>query len=84
MLEEEGFDNERAGIRLLGRDMARISNPDTAKAAMEIFALETGVDSRYKLVSQMAGNEGNVDDVMFILEKLKQGFCEGLGSSVIR
>lgn len=80
LLEEEGFDNERAGIRLLGRDMARISNPDTAKAVMEIFALETGADSRYKLVSQMAGNEGNVDDVMLILEKLKQGFCEGLGS----
>ncbi|MDP2911069.1 MAG: nucleotidyl transferase AbiEii/AbiGii toxin family protein, partial [Candidatus Omnitrophota bacterium] len=35
LLLEEEFENERAGIRLLGRDMARISSSDTAKALMD-------------------------------------------------
>jgi predicted nucleotidyltransferase len=79
LLQEEEFDNELAGIRLLGRDMARISNSDTAKAVMEILVLETGEDSRYKLVSQMASNSDRFDDNLLHLEKLKQGFVEGLG-----
>jgi predicted nucleotidyltransferase len=78
LLEEEEFDNERAGIRLLGRDMAKISNADTAKSILDILALETDEDSRYKLVSQMAGVFENADVVMSFLEKLKQGFSEGL------
>jgi predicted nucleotidyltransferase len=80
MLLEENFDNERAGIRLLGRDMARISNSDTAKAVLEILVLETREDSRYRLVSQMASNNyDSPDDIMAFLEKLKQGFIEGPG-----
>ena len=78
MLLEEEFDNERAGIRLLGRDMAKISNSDTAKAVLKIIALETGEDSPYRLVSQMASNNyDSCDDIMVFLEKLKQGFIEG-------
>ncbi|MCJ7485672.1 MAG: nucleotidyl transferase AbiEii/AbiGii toxin family protein [Candidatus Aminicenantes bacterium] len=80
LLEEEEYDNERAGIRLLGRDMARISNADTANAVKKILALETGEDSQYRLISQMGGNIDNADSIMFILEKLKQGFSEGLSS----
>jgi len=80
LLEEEEYDNERAGIRLLGRDMARISNADTANAVKKILALETGEDSQYRLISQMGGNIDNADSIMFILEKLKQGFSEGWGS----
>lgn len=78
LLQEEEFDNERAGIRLLGRDMARISNSDTAKAVMEILVSETEEDGRYKLVSQMASNNDRFEANMLLLEKLKQGFVEGL------
>jgi len=84
LLQEEEFDNEQAGIRLLGRDMARISNSDTAKALMDILVSETGEDSPYKLVSQMASNSDRFDANMFLLEKLKQGFVEGLGQQESR
>lgn len=80
LLEDEGFDNERAGIRLLGRDMAKMSNPDTARAVMEILNSETGADSRFRLVSQMASFGDNAVDILFRLEKLKLGFIEGSGS----
>jgi predicted nucleotidyltransferase len=79
LLEEEKFDIERAGIRLLGRDMAKISNSDTAKALLDILISETGEDSSYKLVSQMSGNSDRFDTNMLLLEKLKQGFVEGPG-----
>ncbi len=80
LLQEEGFDNELAGIRLLGRDMARISNSDTAKMLMDIFVSETDEDSQYKLISQMASNSNRFDANLLLLEKLKQGFVEGLGN----
>jgi predicted nucleotidyltransferase len=77
LLEEEEFDNERAGIRLLGRDMARISNADTAIAIEEILGMETGENSKDRLFIQMGRNFDNPDYIMSILEKLKQGFIEG-------
>jgi predicted nucleotidyltransferase len=80
LLEDEEFDNELASIRLLGRDMAKMSNPDTARAIMGILNSETGSDSRYGLLSQMASFSDNTEDILFRLEKLKQGFIEGLGS----
>lgn len=76
LLEDEGFVIERASIRLLGRDMAKISNPDTAREVIEILNLETGSHSRFRLVSQMASFGDDVDAVLFELEKLKQGFLE--------
>jgi len=77
LLKEEEFDNERAGIRLLGRDMAKISNAETAKAVMEILVLETKIDGGYRLVSQMVRDIDSGDAIISILEKLKQGFGEG-------
>jgi len=79
LLVEEGFDNEHAGVRLLGRDMARISNADAAKAVKEILSLETGENSKYRLISQMGSEIDDPDYFMLILEKLKQGFIEELG-----
>jgi len=79
LLVEEEFDNERAGIRLLGRDMARISNADTANAIKDILDLETGESSKYRLISHMGSGSDNADLIMLILEKLKQGFIEGFG-----
>lgn len=80
MLLEERFDNERAGIRLLGRDMARISNSSTSKAVLEILVLETGEHSSFKLVTQITYKDHDSSgDILTLLEKLKQGFIEGLG-----
>jgi predicted nucleotidyltransferase len=79
LLMEEEFDNERSGIRLLGRDMARISNAETANTIKEILGLETGEKSKYRLVSQMGNIFDDPDYIMFILEKFKQGFIEGIG-----
>ncbi len=80
MLLEEGFDNELAGIRLLGRDMARISSSDTSKVVLEILVRETEEESPFKLAAQMTySNHDGADDILAFLEKLKQGFIEGLG-----
>lgn len=77
LLEEEGFDNERAGIRLLGRDMARISKKETADEIKRILDSETGSNCKYRLVRQISVNSGNAGEAMSLLEKLKQGFEEG-------
>jgi len=80
MLTEEGFDNERAGIRLLGRDMARMAHPGTAEAIKAILDRETGEKSDFRLVYQMGRNIDNAELIMSDLMKLKQGFDEGRGS----
>jgi len=78
LLREEEFDNERAGARLLGRDMVKISSHDAVKAIMEILAMETGEQSHYRLARQMNKTEGNIEKAILLLEKLKKGFDEGL------
>lgn len=76
LLKEERFDNELAGIRLLGRDMAKLSSANTAKAIMEILNRETGDVSGFRLANQMARISLDIDSLIFRLEKLKQGFQE--------
>jgi len=82
LLEEEKFDIERAGIRLLGRDMAKLSNGETAEVLMDILISETDEDGSYKLVFQMSGHSDRFEAIMLLLRKLKQGFIEGFGHSV--
>lgn len=79
MLMEEGFDNERAGIRLLGRDMAGMAHPGTAEAIKAILDRETDENSDFRLVNQMSREIDNAEILMSYLEKLKQGFNEGRG-----
>ena len=79
MLMEEGFDNERAGIRLLGRDMAAMSNLATGEAIKAILGRETDESSDFRLVNQMSRDIDNADHLISNLEKLKQGFNERLG-----
>ncbi len=76
LLEEEGFDIELAGIRLLGRDMAKLSSPASAGAIAAILNEETGENAKFKLVNQMVGTHLDVDSRMLRLERLKQGFYE--------
>lgn len=77
LLEEEGFDNNLAGIRLLGKDMAQMSSSDTLKMIKAILLDETKEQDIYRLVSDMVGNTGQFDEVLTQLKKLMQGVFEG-------
>lgn len=84
LLEEENFDNRLAGIRLLGRDIAKISNPQTLKTIKEILEAETGEQSRYRLIEDMASGTFMYDDkfeeILNYVEKLKEGVSEVLNN----
>ena len=76
LLRGEGFDNEIAGIRLLGRDMVRLAGFESAGAITAILDEETGENSRFRLVNQMKETALDIDSLMYRLEKLRQGFQE--------
>ncbi len=60
--------------------MARIQSSDTSRAVLEILVPETGEHSPFKPVTQMThDNHDGPDDILVLLEKLKQDFIEGLG-----
>ncbi len=76
LLEEEGFDNQIACIRLLGRDMAKISNTDTLDKIREILSSETAEQSHYRLIYNMVSVHNDFEKVLRLLNKLKQGILE--------
>ncbi len=80
LLQEEGFDTRLAGARLLGRDMARISDPKTFLIVKGILDAETGERSQYKLATDMIREAGMAEtkfnEILLQLEKLKQGIVE--------
>jgi predicted nucleotidyltransferase len=80
LLQEEGFDTKLAGIRLLGRDMARISNPATFRIIKGILDAETKEMGQYKLITDMIRETGisdtRFDELLAQLMKLRQGFVE--------
>jgi predicted nucleotidyltransferase len=79
---QEDFDYESASARLLGRDMATISQPKTASIVLAILNRETGKQDRYRLVEDMLRNSrshiGDLDDMLHLVEELKKGFEERL------
>ena len=80
LLQEEGFDTKLAGTRLIGRDMAKISDPKTILIVKGILDAETEEMNQYKLVIDMIRETGmsdkRFDEILLQLEKLKQGFVE--------
>jgi len=82
LLEEENFDYLRASARLLGRDIAAILNPKTAKTILEILDRETGKQDRYRLIEDMrdisGGFNNNFEENLQLLEDLKSGILEVL------
>jgi predicted nucleotidyltransferase len=76
LLKEEGFDNKVACIRLLGRDMAKISNTDTLNKIKEILSCETDEKSQYRLIPNMINVHNDFEKVLSLLNKLKQGVLE--------
>jgi predicted nucleotidyltransferase len=80
LLLEEGFDTQMAGTRLLGRDMAKMSDPRTIQIVKGILDAETGELSQYKLVTDIIRETGmaetRFDEILLQLEKLKRGIVE--------
>jgi len=80
LLQEENFDTRLASIRLLGRDMARIADPDTLRTVRMILDGETGEQPQYRLVTDMIRGSLTFDDrfeeVLLQVEKLRKGIIE--------
>jgi len=80
LLQEEGFDQQIASIRMLGKDMAKIADLDTAERITSILDEETKEKSKYRLVTDMLKNllrdDKKFDEILNQLLKLKEGFCE--------
>lgn len=79
LLRDEGADPIAAGIRLLGRDMAKISDRDTTHTVSEILTRETGEQLRYRLIEDMmssAASRYNFEEILNDVEKLRKGFGE--------
>jgi predicted nucleotidyltransferase len=80
LLQEENFDTRSASIRLLGRDIGRISGPHTLRTIKKILDNEIGEQSQYRLVTDMIRgthtfNE-NFEEVLLQVEKLRKGLSE--------
>jgi predicted nucleotidyltransferase len=80
LLQEEKFDSKLAGIRLLGRDMAKIADIETLKIVKAILEGETGEHSQYRLITDMIKGslsyEDRFDETLKQVEKLKTGLSE--------
>ena len=80
LLEKVDFDYLRASARLLGRDIAAILNPRTAKTVLKILNLETGKQDRFRLIEDMRetprGFSNNFKENLQLLEELKSGILE--------
>ena len=80
LLLEEDFDARMAGVRLLGRDMAKISDTKTFLIVKSILDDEIDDLGQYKLVTDMIRESGipeaRFDEILFRLEKLRQGIVE--------
>lgn len=76
--EFEG-DNEKAGARLIGRDMAAISDRETINIIVGILSRETGEEG-YKLATAMQGADAisKFEDIVLLLKEIKEGIFENL------
>ena len=73
MLKEEGFDVRLASIRLLGREIKRMSDEKTLIKIKQILTNETD-DNATKMIVDMRNNlREDFDEILTLLKKLKQG-----------
>ena len=70
LLIEEDFDHDRACARLLGRDMARISSPETAKEILKILDSEIQSEGQYRLVAQMTSPGEDSGEIILLLSRI--------------
>lgn len=73
LLVSEKFDDKIAGIRILGRDMAKICSQDTLNNIKQILLEETEDQSKFNLVIDMMSSHNDFDETLYLLKKLKEG-----------
>jgi len=74
LLESEDFDNQIAGIILLGKEISKICSNKTIKNLKRIIDEETSEESDYNLIKDMVVNGRNdFNRILFLLRKLKKG-----------
>ncbi len=80
LLEEDDFDFEPAGARLLGRDIANIVSEPTKQVLHEILSTETGEQKHYRLVEAMTNRQDghHFENNLALLNALYLGFNEML------
>ncbi len=80
LLEEDDFDFEPAGARLLGRDIASIVSEPTKQVLHEILSTETGEQKHYRLVEAMTNRQDghHFENNLALLNALYLGFNEML------
>jgi len=75
-----GFETKKAAIRLLGRDMAKISNQSSGLQISEILAEETNEASKMRLALDIAQETRQIgrdpQEILMLVAKLRQGFEE--------
>jgi predicted nucleotidyltransferase len=83
LLEEDDFDFERTGARLLGRDIASIVSAPTKQVLHEILSAETGEQPIYRLVEAMTNRQDgqHFENNLTLLNALYLGFNEALNKS---
>ena len=80
MLTEEEFDNLLASVRLLGRDIARLSNSQTFQRVDEILNRETDENHGFRMLADMIKGTmirgTKFESALQLLKKLLQGIQE--------
>lgn len=80
LLESNDFDYIKIGVRLLGRDIAKMITPETKKEIFKILNKETGNQDRYRLIEDILrsdiGRNSDFENVLGLLEELKTGILE--------
>ena len=89
MLTEEDFGITYACIRLLGRDISKIADPETLDEIKTMLEGETKEQSQYRLIIDMLGGSFNPDDnkfdeILSQVKKLKTGIEEVVNKSKYR
>ena len=82
LLTEEGYDARLASVRLLGRNLAELCSPETAKTGMEILTRETDEARGFGMLSHMVKGTSfrgvKFEAALQLLKKLLQGIQEGM------
>jgi len=74
LLKSEDFDNQIAGIVLLGKEMSKICTNKTIEYLKKILEEETSENSDYNLIKDMLlTSRDDFDRILFLLKKLKEG-----------
>ena len=74
LLESEDFDNQIAGIVLLGKEMGKICTNKTFKYLRKIIDEETSENSNFNLIKDMLlSRRDDFDRILYLLKKIKEG-----------